>query len=161
VCAFELCAILQAKGLRPATLPVVVACFAAPLVPLKCADVTSRAGAAAGLGPFATLFALVTVVSFVWVLWCVGPGRPVIGVPVCWLVFCYMGGLGGYAGLLLQRGLGGVGLLIGTAIAVIAYDVVGYFAGSRLGSAPIAPNTSPGKTVEGTLAGVVAAVLVA
>jgi phosphatidate cytidylyltransferase len=161
VCAFELCAILQAKGLRPATLPVVVACAAAPLVPLKGADVTSRAGAAAGLGPFATLFALVTIVSFVWFLWRVGPGRPVVGVAISLLVFCYIGGLGGYAGLLLQRGPDGVGLLIGTLLPVIAYDVVGYFAGTRLGSAPIAPNTSPGKTVEGTLAGVVSALLVA
>jgi phosphatidate cytidylyltransferase len=161
ICGFELCAILQAKGLRPATLPVVVACAAAPLVPLKGANVTTSAGAAAGMGPFAILFALVTVVSFVWFLWRVGPGRPVIGVAISVMVFCYVGGLGGYAGLLLQRGPDGVGLLIGTVLVVVAYDVIGYFAGSRLGSAPIAPNTSPGKTVEGTLAGVIASLLVA
>jgi phosphatidate cytidylyltransferase len=161
ICGFELCAILQAKGLRPATLPVVVACAAAPLVPLKGPNVTTSVGAAAGMGPFAILFALVTVVSFVWFLWRVGPGRPVIGVAISVMVFCYVGGLGGYAGLLLQRGPDGVGLLFGTVLVVVAYDVVGYFAGSRLGSAPIAPNTSPGKTVEGTLAGVIASLLVA
>ncbi len=161
VCAFELCAALQAKGLKPATLPVVVACAAAPLVALRGSDVTSGAGAASGLGPFSTLFALVTLVSFLWFLWRVGPGRPVVGVATSMLVFTYVGGLGAYAGLLLHRGPDGVGLLLGTLLCVIAYDAIGYFAGSRLGSAPIAPETSPSKTVEGTLSGVLGAVLVA
>ena len=76
------------------------------------------------------------------------------------LVFAYVGGLGGFAGLLLASS-DGVGLILGVALCVIAYDVVRLL--RRLAvraAAAIAPRVSPNKTVEGTVAGMVASVVV-
>ena len=161
VCAFELCTALQSKGLRPATIPVIASCALMPLVMLHSADVVDRPTAAAGLAPMAVMFLLVTVVSMLWYLFKAGPGRAVIGVATSMFAFAYIGGLGGYAGLLLQRGSShGVRLLLATILCVVAYDVVGYFVGSRFGVNTIAPDVSPHKTVEGTLAGVGASILV-
>lgn len=160
-CAFELCAALQSKGLRPATIPVITASAAAPLVMLRANDVSDRASAAAGLAPMAVLFLLVTVVSMLWFLFRAGPGRAVVGVATSLLAFAYVGGLGGYAGLLLQRGSHGVRLLLSTILCVVAYDVFGYFVGRQFGTNKIAPDVSPNKTVEGTLAGVGGAIIVA
>ncbi len=72
--------------------------------------------------------------------------------------FAYVGGLGGFAGLLLGSS-DGVGLIIGVALCVITYDVAGYFAGSQFGKSPIAPQVSPNKSFEGTLAGMVGSLL--
>ena len=53
----------------------------------------------------------------------------------------------------------GVGLILGVALCVIAYDVVGFFVGSQFGKSPIAPKVSPNKSFEGTLAGMIGSVL--
>ena len=53
----------------------------------------------------------------------------------------------------------GVGLILGVAICTIAYDVFGFFVGSQFGRTPIAPKVSPNKSVQGTLAGMAASVL--
>ena len=47
-------------------------------------------------------------------------------------MFAYVGGLGGFAGLLLASH-NGVRLLLGVALCVIAYDVFGFFVGSQFG----------------------------
>ena len=60
--------------------------------------------------------------------------------------FAYVGGLGGFAGLLLASN-DGIGLILGVALCVIAYDVVGFFVGSQFGHTPIAPKVSPNKIV--------------
>jgi phosphatidate cytidylyltransferase len=150
MCALELCNVLHEKGLRPAVIPVVTACAAMPIA----------AYAYSGLSAYPVIFTLVTITSLVYYLAQVGPGRPVIGVALSIFVFAYIGGLGGYAGLLLALH-DGIGLLIGTVVCVIAYDVVGYFVGSQFGHSPIAPRVSPSKTVEGTFAGVGASLIVA
>jgi phosphatidate cytidylyltransferase len=150
VCALELANVLHEKGLRPATVPVVAGCAAMPIAAYHYG----------GLSAFPVMLTVVTISSMLWYLWQVGPGRAVIGVATSALVFAYVGGLGGYAGVLLQA-RDGVGLLLGTVICVIAYDVVGYFVGSQFGHSPIAPNISPNKTVEGTLSGVGASVVLA
>jgi phosphatidate cytidylyltransferase len=111
-----------------------------------------------GTAAFPVFFALTTVFSLLWFMWRVTPGRPVRGVSSTLLTFGYVGVLGGFAGLLLQSP-DGVGLLLGSAICTVAYDVVGYFAGSQLGSTRIAPNVSPNKTIEGTLVGFTASVV--
>ncbi len=90
-----------------------------------------------------------------WFLWEVTPGRPLLGVSTTVLGFAYVGGLGGFAGLLLAQS-DGVGLLIGVAVCTIAYDVVGFFVGSQFGRTPIAPRISPHKSVQGTVAGMAA-----
>ena len=92
-------------------------------------------------------------------LWNVTPGRPLLGVATTVLTFAYIGGLGGYAGLLLTKH-NGVGLVIGVALCVVAYDVGGYFVGSWFGRTPIAPHISPNKTREGTMGGMIASLVV-
>ncbi len=111
-----------------------------------------------GTAAFPVFFALTAVFSFLWFLWKVTPGRPVRGIASTLLTFGYVGVLGGFAGLLLQS-RDGVGLVLGTAICTIAYDVVGYFFGSQFGRSRIAPDVSPNKTVEGTLVGWTAAIV--
>ena len=98
------------------------------------------------------------VFSLLWFLWEITPGRPLLGVATTVLAFAYVGGLGGFAGLLLASP-DGVGLILGVALCVITYDVVGFFVGSQFGKSPIAPRVSPNKSFEGTLAGMIGAVL--
>ncbi|HTD50743.1 MAG TPA: phosphatidate cytidylyltransferase [Acidimicrobiia bacterium] len=150
VATLELAGSLHKRGLRPATL---VALVASTLMPV----------AARHYGPSAypVFFAMVVIVSLLWFLWEITPGRPLPGVASTVLVFAYVGGLGGFAGLILASPQGhGVRLLLGVALCVIAYDVVGFFVGSQFGHTPVAPKISPNKTVEGSVAGMIAAVVV-
>lgn len=62
----------------------------------------------------------------------------------------------GLAALVALR-LGGPGWVLAALVPTWAADVVSYAAGRRFGTTRIAPRLSPGKTVEGTAAGVVAA----
>ena len=97
---------------------------------------------------------LIVVFSLLWFLWEITPGRPLLGVATTVFAFAYVGGLGGFAGLLLGSH-DGVGLILGVALCVITYDVVGFFVGSQFGKSAIAPRVSPNKSFEGTLAGMV------
>ena len=160
VCAFELCTALQSKGLRPATVPVVAATAIVPILALHGPTVTAK-NFANGYAPFMMVFGLLTVTCMLWYLFKAGPGRAVVGIATSVKTFAYIGGLGGYAGLLLQRGDVGVRLILGTLLCVIAYDVLGLVVGSKFGNAKIAPEVSPHKTVEGTLGGVLGAAIVA
>lgn len=66
-----------------------------------------------------------------------------------------------WAGLsLLQAGPLGPWLVLWTMLMVWATDIGGYFAGRRFGRHKLAPDVSPGKTVEGLLGGAIAALLV-
>jgi phosphatidate cytidylyltransferase len=116
------------------------------------------AAKAEGTAAFPVFFALTTIFSMLWFLWKITPGRPVRGIASTLLTFGYVGVLGAFAGLLLQS-TDGVGLLLGCAICTVAYDVVGYFFGSQFGRSRIAPEVSPNKTIEGTLVGWTAAVV--
>lgn len=143
----EFSAGLRSKGFKPATLLAILA--SATLV------VSAREY---GTAAYPIFFALVVVFSMLWFLWEVTPGRPLIGVATTVLAFGYVGGLGGFVGLLLQSN-DGVGLLLGVVICTVAYDVFGYFVGSQFGKSHIAPRISPNKTFEGTLAGMTASVV--
>jgi phosphatidate cytidylyltransferase len=145
--SLELANGLRLRGHHPATLIALLGSVGLVLA-------AKRDGTAA----FPVFFALTAVFSLLWFLWKVTPGRPVRGVASTLLTFGYVGVLGGFAGLLLQS-RDGVGLLLGTAICTVAYDVVGYFFGSQFGRTRIAPEVSPNKTVEGTLVGWAAAVV--
>jgi phosphatidate cytidylyltransferase len=138
---------LRTKGFRSATLLGLVASATLPLAVKHY-----------GSGAYPIYFGLVVVVSMLWFLWEVTPGRPLLGISTTVLGFAYVGGLGGFAGLLLAQ-RDGVGLIVGVAICTIAYDVVGYFVGSQFGRTPIAPRISPNKSVQGTVAGMVASLL--
>jgi phosphatidate cytidylyltransferase len=148
VATLELASSLQKRGLRPATLVALVACTMMPIAAYNY-----------GTESYPVFFALVTIVSLLWFLWEITPGRPLPSVASTLLVFAYIGGLGGFAGLVLA-GNDGVGLILGVALCVIAYDVVGFFVGSQFGHTAVAPKVSPNKTVEGSIAGMVAAVIV-
>jgi phosphatidate cytidylyltransferase len=111
-----------------------------------------------GISAYPVYFGLIVVVSMLWFLWEVTPGRPLLGVAMTVFGFAYIGGLGGFSGLLLARS-DGVRLILGVAICAVAYDVFGFFVGSQFGRTPIAPRVSPNKSVQGTVAGMLASVL--
>jgi phosphatidate cytidylyltransferase len=144
----ELTGALRHRGFRPAAPLAVVA---AVTLPVAAREYPS--------GAYPVYFSLVVVFSLLWFLWEVTPGRPLLGVATTVLAFAYVGGLGGFAGLLLSS-RDGVGLVIGCVACVVAYDVFGFFVGSQFGKSPIAPRVSPHKTFEGTVAGMAAAVVV-
>ncbi len=108
-------------------------------------------------------FPLVSVVvlgfTLFWYLAKVVHARPMVNSAVTLFGFAYVGILAGFAGLLLAYP-DGVGMIIGLVLCVVAYDVVGFFVGSRMGRRPLAPDISPNKTVEGLVAGMVASVFV-
>ena len=143
----EFTAGLQARGFRPAS---ALALTAAATLPIAAREFGSSA--------YPVFFGLVVVFSLLWFLWEITPGRPLLGVATTVFAFAYVGGLGGFAGLLLASS-DGVGLILGVALCVITYDVVGFFVGSQFGKSPIAPRVSPNKSFEGTLAGMIGAVL--
>ena len=142
----EFTAGLQARGFRPASsLALVGAVF-------------FRSWRASSARPRIRVLRSMVVFSLLWFLWEITPGRPLLGVATTVLAFAYVGGLGGFAGLLLASP-DGVGLILGVVLCVITYDVVGFFVGSQFGKSPIAPRVSPNKSFEGTLAGMIGAVL--
>ena len=146
--SLELSSSLHKRGLRPASLVVLVA---STLMPLAAKNY--------GTDAYPVFFGLVVVVSLLWFLFEITPGRPLPGVASTVLVFAYIGGLGGFAGLLLASN-DGVRLLLGVALCVIAYDVFGFFVGSQFGHTAVAPRISPNKTIEGTAAGMIASIIV-
>ncbi len=148
IASIEFSNALRTKGFRSATLLTLVASATLPLAVKHY-----------GPGAYPIYFGLVVVVAMLWFLWEVTPGRPLLGIATTVLGFAWIGGLGGFAGLLLGRA-DGVGLIIGVASCTIAYDVLGFFVGSQFGRTPIAPRISPNKSVQGTFAGMVASLLV-
>jgi len=147
VASLEFSNALRTKGFRSATLVTLLASASLPLAVKHY-----------GMGAYPIYFALIVVVSMLWFLWEVTPGRPLLGVATTVLGFAYIGGLGGFAGLLLAQHFG-VRLVLGVAICTIGYDVVGFFVGSQFGRTPIAPRVSPNKSVQGTVAGMLASFL--
>lgn len=147
--ALELFQGLQRRGFRPATLLAVLGSVA--IVPI-----------AYQRGEFAFPFtiAIVTVFTLLWYMFQVVRARPVVNVAVTVMGFVYVGCLGAFAGLLLSY-QNGVGLILGVALCVVAYDIVGYVVGSQFGKTRVAPMISPNKTVEGLVAGMVASIVVA
>ena len=147
--ALEFFDAMRKVGFRPATLIGVIASVA--IIPV-----------AFSRGEFAYPLMLSLVVSFslLWFLFRAGPGRPLVGVCVTIGGFAYIGGLAGFAGLMLGYS-NGVGLIIGLVICVITYDTFGYLVGKKFGRTPLSPQISPGKTLEGLLGGMAASIVVA
>jgi phosphatidate cytidylyltransferase len=147
VASLEFSNALRRRNFRSATVLTLLASATLPL-----------AAKHYGLGAYPIYFALIVVVSMLWFLWEVTPGRPLLGIATTVLGFAYIGGLGGFSGLLLAR-TDGVRLVVGVVICTVAYDVFGFFVGSQFGRTPIAPRISPHKSVQGTVAGMLASVL--
>ena len=146
-CALEAFAMLQRAGFRPATLLGALGSGGAVL-------------AAYWRGSSALPVVLVVVLgaSLVWYLGRVVEARPVVNVGVTILGFTWVGVLGAYSGLLLQVPYG-KHLFVGAVVPTMLADVAAWFAGSRFGSHPMAPHTSPHKTWEGFAAGAAAALV--
>jgi phosphatidate cytidylyltransferase len=112
-----------------------------------------------GDSAFPLVAVLVVTFTFLWYLVEVVRARPSINVGLTLLPFAWVGFFGAFAGLLLAPDPGGTGLLLGVAIPAVACDVVGYFVGRSMGRTPLLQRVSPNKTVEGLVAGGVAAVV--
>jgi phosphatidate cytidylyltransferase len=100
---------------------------------------------------------IVLAFTLFWYLAKVVHARPMVNAAVTLLGYTYIGVLGGFAGLLLAYP-DGLGMIIGLVLCAVAYDIVGYIVGSRMGRHALAPEISPNKTVEGLVAGMAAAV---
>jgi phosphatidate cytidylyltransferase len=148
ICAFELLEAFRKAGYHPATIMALLACAA--IVPIA-----YNKGEAA----FPLVTVLVVAFTMFWYLFEVVRQRPTVNVGLTLLVWCYIGFLGGFAGLMLAYNPGGTGLLGGVVVCAIGSDVVGYFAGRSFGHTALMPRISPHKTVEGLIAGAVAAII--
>jgi CDP-diglyceride synthetase len=152
--SLELCAAFRQIGSKPAALMVAATSFFAVIAGYLVGD---RA------------IALSTVVFFVftslWYLFAVVKARPTIGIAMSALTFVYVGVLGSFAGMILglsdsQGQSMGVFVLVSTVLCVAANDTAAYLFGKFAGRTPLAPAISPNKTMEGTSAGVIAAIVV-
>jgi phosphatidate cytidylyltransferase len=145
--AVELFDAFRRVGYQPATLAGLVACAAMPL-----------AAYWVGESGLPLVMMLTVVVALLWYLWAEPEVPMVPNTAVTVLSVAYVGMLGSYAALMLRLP-NGTGILLGVIVCTVAYDVGGLFVGSSAGRSPLAPNVSPGKTVEGLIGGCLAAVL--
>ncbi|MDQ6615084.1 MAG: phosphatidate cytidylyltransferase [Actinomycetota bacterium] len=146
--ALELYNLIQHRGFRPATLLGVCATVAVMLASYWRGEVSVP-----------LILALVFITSMLWYLFGVVDARPVVNVGMTVMTFVWIGVFGSYASLLL-RVHNGKQLLLLPVLVTVAADTAAYFAGSSIGSRPLAPAISPGKTWEGVIGGGVAAIII-
>jgi phosphatidate cytidylyltransferase len=147
-CAVEVFGMVQRRGFKPATLLGLVATVGVVF-----------AAYWRGTEALPLVTAVVFVATMCWYLFGVVEARPLANVSATLMAFLWVGLLGSFAALLL-RAPHGRGLFLGAVLPVVAADIVAYLAGSRVGTRLLAPSISPGKTVEGVLAGGLAALVV-
>jgi phosphatidate cytidylyltransferase len=148
LCAIELYNLIQHRGFRPATLVGLVATVAGML-----------AAYWRGETALPLVLGLVFITTVLWYMLGVVEARPVVNVALTLMAFVWVGMLGSYAALLLRAHHGSTVLLL-AILATVAADVMAYAAGRTLGSRPLAPHISPGKTWEGVIVGGIGAVVV-
>lgn len=146
--AIEMFTALRHRGFSPAIVPGAIACFCLPLVAF-----------ATGATGMMLVLILTIFVTVLWSLFRVVRDRPVGNMSVTLMTVCYIGVLGGTAGLLLAHP-NGLGLLLGGIACTVASDVVGFVVGANLGKIPLSPEISPNKTVEGFVGGAIGSLLV-
>ena len=117
---------------------------------------------AAVLGDASTvLLALVCCVPVIFLLGLLQPGGTgVAGVTIALFALVWVG-LGFAHAVLLRESVHGGGIVVVVLVATFIGDTGAYFGGRAIGRRPLAPAISPNKTVEGLLAGIVAAVAAA
>lgn len=152
--SLELCSAFRQIGSKPAGLLVTAMSFFSVIAGYLVGD---RAVALSAV----TFF----VFAGLWYLFAVVRARPVIGLGISTLVYMYVGILGSFAGMILalEDAAGksiGIFVFVSTVLCVVANDTAAYLFGKFMGRTPLAPAISPNKTMEGTTAGIIAALLV-
>jgi phosphatidate cytidylyltransferase len=100
---------------------------------------------------------LTVVAGMLWYLF--NPGERVVpNLGITFLGVLWIGLLGSFAALMLTIPQQGTGVLTGAILVTVAHDIVGLVVGSRMGRSPLSA-ASPGKTMEGTIGGVAAAIV--
>jgi len=148
LCAFELYEAFRRAGYHTATVLGLLGCVA--IVPVAYNE---------GERGMVMVAVLMVIFTFLWYLLEVVRARPTINIALTLLVFMWIGIFGAFAGILLAPDPGGTGLLLGVAICAIGADVAAYFGGRAIGRTPLLPSVSPNKTVEGLVAGAIAAIV--
>ncbi len=148
----EAFAAFRAVGAHPATLLGIVAAIALAITAYN------RGEAAFGL--VTALFVFFTV------LWYLGAEKkvdPLDGVAATVFVYVWIGVLGSFAALMISPinypDKHGLAFLVGAIIVTVGNDTGALFVGRSLGRRKLAPNVSPGKTIEGVLGGTAASLV--
>ena len=149
VCAAELFDSLRRGGYQPAVLLGLVASV-------------SLVGSAYWKGEVALplVMGLTVVFALLWYLLGVTRAAPTVNLAVSIFGVAYIGLLGSFAALILTFP-NGRGVLAGVVLVVALNDAGALFAGRRFGRRLLAPDISPGKTVEGVLGGGLVGIAVA
>ncbi len=150
----EAFAAFRAVGAHPATLLGIVGTLAL--------SITSYNRGEAAMPLVTALFLFFTV------LWYLGAEKKVDvldGVGATVFVYAWIGILGSFAALMVSPinypNKHGLAFLIGAIILTVANDTGALFVGRALGRRKLAPDISPGKTVEGLIGGTVVSLLFA
>jgi phosphatidate cytidylyltransferase len=106
---------------------------------------------------------LVSVLVFggamMWYLLRIVEARPLANAAVTTMTFMWVAVLGSFSALML-RAHHGRGLFLGAVVVGVAADIAAFLVGRWIGDRPMAPDVSPGKTVEGFIGGLVGALIV-
>lgn len=145
--AVELFGAMRRAGLHPATLLGIVASGAMPLA------VYHR-----GSAGFTLVMALAVLSAAMWYLSGADTQRPALNIGLTMLGITWIGGLAAFAAFILQSA-GGVEVLLAAVLITVASDTGAYAGGRAIGSTPF-HSASPNKTWEGTIVGVISAVVV-
>ncbi len=112
-----------------------------------------------GVDALPLVLAVTLAATMVWYLLGISDARPLANVMATLTTVAWVGLLGSFGALLL-RAPHGKGLFFTALVTAVLADVVAFFGGRAFGSHRLAPQVSPGKTVEGLVAGGVAALVV-
>jgi phosphatidate cytidylyltransferase len=147
LCSAELFGALQRGGYQPATLLGLVATGGLVL------------GAYwKGEAALPLVLGLTTVFTMLWYLLGVTRSSPTMNAGVTVLAVLQIGLLGSFAALILQLPHG-VAILVGTVLATSTNDIGALLVGQQVGRAPVAPDVSPNKTIEGVIGGAIVSIL--
>ncbi len=144
--AIEVFAAMRKAGLHPATLLGIVASAALPLAAYH-----------RGHAGYTLVIALSVVASALWYLSGADTQRPAVNIGLTMLGITWVGGLAAFASFIIQSA-GGIQLLLATVLITVASDTGALAGGKALGSTPF-HSASPNKTWEGTIVGLIAAVV--
>lgn len=142
----ELYGAMRKVGLRPATLLGIVASAALPLA------VYNRGEAA-----FVMVLALVVVFGALWYIVGAETHKPALNLGLTMLGILWVGVLASFGSLIVLLN-DGISILLAAICVTVAYDTFAFAGGKAFGSRPFHAS-SPNKTWEGTIVGVVAAVV--